>query len=167
MKKNLLKVFFVACLMVLTLTLASCGPAPKFDLEKAAENLERRDYWVSYEEDYDEETAPQIKEKLSASKSGEGITIIKFNDLRSAKLYYKNMKIGYEAELKDAKLQIKVLQWTKIRYAGKLDSDEMDDLDEEIEELKDDIEEFKKEYSYGRVGNIVWFGYKEAIKDTK
>ncbi len=167
MKKNLLKVFFVACLMVLTLTLASCGATPKFDLEKAAENLERRDYWVSYEEDYDDETAPQIKEYLSAHDGDQSITIIKFNDLRSAKLYYKIMKIEYETELKELKLELKAYRWEKIRYAGKLDSDDMDDLEEEIEELKDEIEDLKKEASYGRIGNIVWFGTKEAVEDTK
>ena len=167
MKKNLLKVFFVACLMVLTLTLASCGATPKFDLEKAAENLERRDYWVNYEEDYDDEDEPQIKEYLSAHDGDQSITIIKFNDLRSAKLYYKIMKIEYEAELKELKLGLKAYRWAKIRYAGKLDSDQKEDLQEEIDELKDELEEGKKEITFGRIGNIVWYGSEEAIKDTK
>ncbi len=166
MKKNLLKVFFVSCLMVLTFTLASCGATPKFDLEKAAENLERRDYRVYYEDDYDEDE-PYYKESLYASKSGESVSIMKFNDLRTAKLYYKALKLEHESGIKELKLQIRALQWEKLRYAGKLDSDQKEDLQEEIDELKDELEEAKKEVSYGRIGNIVWYGTEEAIKDTK
>ena len=183
MKKHLKKIFFAISLMVLTLTLASCGPSPKFNLEKAAENLERRDYRVSYEDDYDEDDIDEmmIKESLFAHDGDEEVTIYKFRDAGTAKAYIKAMKLQRQYEIDEIKYEIKLLQLEKkslihlmIRYAFKLEDDDFDDITEEIKDIQDEIKEcreeikdIKKEYSFGRIGKTVWVGTKEAIKDTK
>ena len=183
MKKHLKKIFFAISLMVLTLTLASCGPSPKFNLEKAAENLERRDYMVSYKDDYDEDDIDEmmIKESLFAHDGDEEVTIMKFRDVRTAKLYVKSMKLRRQYEIDEIKYEIKLLKIQKkalintmLRYAFKLESDDFDDIIEDIKDIQDEIKEcreeikdVKKEYSCGRMGKTVWYGTEGAIKDTK
>ena len=183
MKKHLKKIFFAISLMVLTLTLASCGATPKLNLEKAADNLERRDYWVSYEDDFDEDDYDEmmIKEALSAYDGDEEVTIMKFRDVRTAKLYVKSMKLQRQYEIDEVKYEIKLLQLEKkalintmLRYAFKLEGDDFEDIIEDIKDIQDEIKEcreeikdIKKEYSCGRMGKTVWAGTEGAIKDTK
>lgn len=169
MTKHIKKIFFVISLIMLTLTLASCGATPTFDLEKAAENLRERGYYVNYNDDYDDADYKDMKfkETLTASKNGEYVQIYKFNDLRTAKLYYKFSKSQRNNVIKTLKYEIKILRHLMIRYAFKLEAEDFEDIMEEIEDYQDQIKELKKEYVVGRFGNVVWYGNKEAIEDTK
>ncbi len=183
MKKHLKKIFFAISLMVLTLTLASCGATPKFNLEKAAENLKDEGYYVSYEDEFDEDDYDEmmIKEALSAYDGDEEVTIMKFRDARTAKLYLKSMKLRRQYEIDEIKYEIKLLKIEKkalintmLRYAFKLDGDDFEDIiedikdiQEEIKECREEIKDVKKEYSCGRMGKTVWYGTEGAIKDTK
>ena len=184
MKKHLKKIFFAISLMVLTLTLASCGPSPKFDLEKAAENLERRDYYVSYNDEFDEddyEEMMMVESLYAYDDDDEEVSIRKFRDVRTAKLYVKSVKLRRQFEIDYIKLEIKLLKTernvlinTMLRYAFKLESDDFEDIIEDIKDIQDEIKEcreeirkIKKEYTVGRIGKTAWSGTKEAIKDTK
>ena len=183
MKKHLKKIVFAVCLMVLTLTLASCGATPKLNLEKAADNLERRDYYVSYTDEFDEDDYEEMMmvESLYAYDGDEEVQMIKFKDAGTAKLYIKALKIRRQAEIdeiklemKAYKLEIRVLVHTMVRYAFKLESQDFEDIFEDIQDLQDDIKdcreeirEIKKEVSFGRMGKVVWYGTEEAVKDTK
>ena len=169
MTKHLKKIFFAISLIMLTLTLASCGATPKFNLENASENLRERGYYVNYNDDYDDadDEDMMLKETLTASKNGEYVQIYKFNDLRTAKLYYKALKTERNYEIKALKYEIKIMRHFMIRYAFKLEAEDFEDIMEEIKDLQDEIKELKKENVVGRIGNTVWHGTKEAIEDTK
>lgn len=171
MKTYLKRFSFVAVLIVLVLTLASCSPSPKLDLKKAAENLREKDYYVIYFGDYyfDEYDIDEmyLKEELRATDGGDYLHIYKFRDLRSAKLFYKTCKVEYNNEIETLKLEIKMNRNMLNRYPFKLTSLDKEDLQEEIKLLKEELKEFKKENVIGRSGKYVWVGTADAIKDSK
>ena len=163
-KRILALVLVIACVV----PFVACAK-PKLNVEKAKENLEAADYLVYVNDDLD---MPYIEEMLTASK-GTGderteITIVKFADAKSAKLYYQGLKLEIEQDIESAKLELKTYKRIITKYGDDLDSDEVDDLKDEIKELEEKIEELKEDLKeIGRSGKYVWVGDKEAVKATK
>ena len=178
MKKILAKLLAAALVVVMVLTLVACGAKPELDFDDAAENLEDNGYTVNYtDEDLD---VPYAK-RLYAYDDDNSLVIIEFQDTKSAKLYYENIKMEYDWEIDELKLELEALELEKETYEHiieeydrDLSNDEIDDYEEEIDDIEDDIKEIEKEikkmkedYSFGRSGKIVWAGSVDAIEDSK
>ncbi len=180
MKTILAKLLAVALIVVMVLSLASCGAKPELDLEDAAENLEDKDYLVRYIDDKDELELNEVA-TLYASNDDDFLRVVEYKDAKSAKLAYEEIKMEYDLEIQEIKveieaieLEIKFYEHMLDEYDKDLDSDDIDDLEEEIDDLNDEIkdleknlEKYKEEYSYGRSGKFVWAGTVDAIEDSK
>ena len=178
MAKKLIALFvLVATLFVF----ASCSMPPKFDLEKAEDNLEDHDYTVQYTDDADD-LDEGMKELLYAYKSDEDdddrdyLYVAKFETMKLANLYYKQLKLNfktekdeYEAEIAALKLQIKIAKYELKKYGDDSgwDDDDIDDMQDELKELKEEFKEYKKDYKFGILGKTVWYGTAKALKDSK
>ncbi len=166
MKKLL--TLFLALVMTFTcaLTFSSCG-RPEFDLKDAKKALEREDYSVYQIDDYDDTETPYIVESLSARNGDDFLYIYIFESSSMAKLYLESIEMQYEHELEEMKLELKTLKKTVKKYEKELDDDVLDKLEDEIDDLEDEIEEGKDELVFGRSGKKVWYGTKDAVKDSK
>ena len=176
MKKLVALLLVVSTLFIF----ASCSMPPKLDLEKAADNLEDEDYFVTYVDDEDKLPAG-IVERLYAYGDDDDddqdyLMILKFETLQSARLYYKQLKLKYKEEITDYKEQIKALkleiktakyELRKFDDDSDWDDDDIDDLKEELEDLREEFKEFKKDSKFGIMGKTVWAGTKGALKDSK
>ena len=170
MKKILTMMLALAMLLGCVASFASCGlfnPKPKLNLEKAADALEDEDYMVSYSDEVEDDT-PYIKERLYAVNGDDSITMIKFADAKSAKLYYKEVKLANKQEIEEYELRLKFMKNILKKYEDDMSSAEIDDLEDEIKDIEDEIEDLEEASKYfGRSGKIVWVGTKGAIKDAK
>ena len=183
MKKTLLRIFALVLTLCTVFSLASCfAPKPKLDLEAAKENLEDEDYIVSYVDDEDVLDTNVAERLVARDEDGEtALTVVVYSDAKSAKIAYKIQQLNYDYQIEAYNMQIdyyeleiKALK-NKIRaYDDELKSDEIDALEEKIEEyeddvddLKDELKEYKKDYVIARRGKTLWYGYKDAIKDSK
>ncbi len=164
MKNTMKKLLVLMLAMVCVLGLVACAPAPVMDLDDASDNLEDEDYTVFYNEDGDESEG--IEETLYASNDDDHLIIIRFKKASTAKLYYKNLKNTHNRELKSIKANIKYQENLLKNYDGDMDSDTEDYYEDSIKEKEKDIKE-SKEYVYGIRGKTVWYGTKDAIKDSK
>jgi len=165
MKKLLTITLALAMLLGCIAMFASCGAKPKLDLEDAADALEDEDYTVTYEDEMD--SFPNIEEYLTAYNDDDSITMIKFADTQSAKLYYEKLKMEYKYEMDEIELEIKSAKHTIKKYEDDLKNDEIDEIEDEIKDLEKELKEMKKDRVFGRSGKIVWFGTESAVKDTK
>ena len=164
MKKILVVLLALAMLVSCVAIFASCGAKPQLDLEKAKDALEDADYDVSYEDDMSDYT-PYIEEYLEAGDDDDNeITIIRFADTKTAKLYYQSLKLERDYDIDTLKLQIKQAKHQLKKYEDDLSSDEIDALEDEIKELEKELEDMKDDYIIGRSGKVVWVGTKDAIK---
>ena len=174
MKKTIIRLIALVFVVCFAFSLASCfEPKPLIkDLEKAAENLEDEDYMVRYTDDEDELSVGQV-EKLTAYKYGddyddyETLTVIVFEDTKSAKLYYEAEKLDFDRELESYEIELKKYEHLLNKYEDDLDSDAIEEIEDEIKELEKAIEEYKDTYVVGRSGKTVWAGTKDAIEDSK
>ena len=181
MKRKLAVLLALAMLIGCVALFASCGAKPELDLEKAKDALEDEDYTVYYEDDMSDDV-PYIEEYLSARDDDDNsITIIRFADAKTAKLYYNTLKIDRDneiaeikADIKSLKAEIKASEQILKKYEDDMKSDEIEALEDEIEELEDEIkdlekelEDMKEDYVLGRSGKVVWTGTKDAIKASK
>jgi len=169
MKKILTVLLAMAMLLGCVAMFASCGnqgPKPKLNLEDAADALEDEDYSVHYEDDEDNLGAGVV-ESLSAYKDDDGLYITKYASSATAKLYFEKFKFQYEMQIKSIKLQIKEKEHLLKKYEDDLDNDDIDDLEDDIKDLEKELEELEDEACFGRSGKYVWYGTKDAIKDSK
>ena len=164
MKKFLTLMLAVLMLVGSVVVLSSCGAKPKLNLEKAEEALKDNDYMVSYSDDVDE---AGVEESLYAYKEGNSLVIIKFAKSSTAKLYYQQMKMEQEYEIKSLEFEIKAAKHMLDKYEKELDSDEIDELEDEIKELEKELEEYEEDSVIGRSGKYVWYGTAKAVKDSK
>ena len=164
MKTKLLAI----CLILATLfCITSCGAKPKLNFEKAQKNLEDKDYMVMFSDDEDD-LKPGMAAYLSASDGDENrLVMIEYKDLKSAKLAYKEYKLSIESKIEEKELEIKELKNILKKYDADLDSEAIDNCEDEIKELQDEIKDLKKETLYGRSGKIFWYGTKDAVKASK
>ena len=174
MKKTIIRLIALVFVVCFAFSLASCfAPKPLIkDLEKAAENLEDEDYMVRYTDDEDELSVGQV-EKLTAYKYGddyddyETLTVIVFEDTKSAKLYYDELKTRLDYQKEYMELYIESLEHQLKKYEDDLDSDEINEIEDTIKELNKALEKVEDEYVIGRSGKTVWAGTKDAIEDSK
>ena len=64
-------------------------------------------------------------------------------------------------------LYIESLEHQLKKYEDDLDSDEINEIEDEIKELNKALEKVEDEYVIGRSGKTVWAGTKDAIEDSK
>lgn len=167
--KKLLAALLVLTMLVCTLALTSCGAKPELDLDDAKDALEDAKYTVMVEDDKDNLDMPGLVEMLSArDEDGENyLYIYVFDNTKTAKLFYEQMKLQYDAEVEITELEIKYYEHVLDKYEDDLESDEIDEYKDEIKELKKDLEETKDEHCYGRSGKTVWVGTKKAVEASK
>lgn len=155
MKKILSMLLVIATMLTVCMSLVACGgPKPKLDLDKAKENLKDKGYCVEIideEEDivYAAGYAGYAIEVilLAEDRSREdSICIMKFKTSKDARMYYKNI----------TSLQ-KLHEYILKKFGRDMDDAEKDLLEEMIE----------RENVKGYWGKYVWFGTKDAIKDTQ
>ena len=167
MKRKLAVLLALAMLIGCVALFASCGAKPELDLEKAKDALEDEDYEVYYEDDMSDDV-PYIEEYLRAYDDDDNsITIIRFADAKTAKLYYQELKLQRDYEIDSLKLEIKALKNQLKKYEDDFNSDEIDEIEDEIKDLEKELEEMKEETVIGRSGKVVWTGTKDAIKASK
>lgn len=185
MKKTFRSLVAVVLLLCTIFTISSCSlfSRPPRDLEKAADNLEDEDYYVRYYDDEDDIYIPGVVEYLSASdEDGENyLTVLVFKTSKAASLYKQSVKMSLDHEMEEIKNkieeykhEIKMLEYTLKKFDDDLDSDEIDEIEEEIDYYEDRIKEYekelkelKKETVIGKSGKTIWFGTKDALKDSK
>ena len=166
MKNNLKKTVFALALLAPAMVFTSCAPSPELDLRDAQDNLEDNDYFVTIN---DNEAYLELNQEqmLYAYHGDDSITIIEYKDAKSARLAYEAIKLEYDNGIKEIKLEIKCLEHLLAKYEKELNSDEIDDLEDEIKELNKDLEDAKEERVFGRFGKFVWMGTADAVKDSK
>ncbi len=157
----------VLLLICSLLSFCSCASRPLLDLKEAAENLEDEGYVVTYNDDA-EDSDPSEQEYLYAyGDSDDRLVITVFTHSRMATLRYESLKMSYENNIDSIKLQIETLKYEIKKYGDDLDDDELDELEDELDELEDELEYYKEDYCIGKSGKTVWYGTKDAIKDSK
>ena len=164
MKNTIKKLLELTLALVFVLGLVACAPAPKMDLEDAQENLEDEDYYVYYSEDGDESEG--IEESLYGYNDDDMIVVVRFAKASTARLYYSQMVSSKNRELKSSKTYLKYKEHILKTYSDDMDSDMEDSLEDSIENLEDEIKE-TKDIVIGMRGKVVWYGTKDAIKDSK
>ena len=171
MKKLLTGLLAIAMLLSCICILSACSvPKPELDLKDAAEALEDEDYHVYY---YDDEDMSgfnyAMEETLYAYDDDHDnyIRIMKFKSAASAKLYYKQVKEWNEFEQEAEKSYLEVMEHSLKTYEDNLSSDEIDELEDKIKDCKKTLKENEEDYVVGRSGVYVWYGTKDAIKDSK
>ena len=157
--------------LIVVIILASLlfGPAkPNFDLEDAADNLEDEDYYVSYSDDEDELSVGTV-EKLTAYDDDNFLYVTVYATKKLADMAYEELKLELEREEEDLKREINHYKYLIKKFEDELDDrDKLDYYEEVLEELEDELEELKdSEYVFGQSGKKVWYGTKDAIKDSK
>ncbi len=184
MKKTVLKLIALVMMAAMVFSLTSClfTPKPKLDLKEAKKNLENEDYTVVHDDDSDELGIEETLSAYSGDKDdSDSLYIIVFEKTKLAKLRYDSIKLmidtqveEYKAEIEALEIELKALEYTLKKYEDDMKSDEIDALEEEIKETEDNIKDlekelkdFKEETVVGRSGKTVWFGTKDAIKDSK
>ncbi len=155
MKKILSMLLVLVTMLTVCMSLVACGgPKPNLNLDRAKKNLKDNDYEVEIcdgDEWEDVEDGALAMEEVLYADDEDGdnyIYIIKFKTTKDAKLYYK----AFENE--DA--WVKYLKYVLKKYGDDLDREDREEFEERIED-----------YSWGRSGKYVWYGTKDAIKDTK
>lgn len=162
--------FLVACVaLIISLNVFTYhGIKPELDLKDAKRNLEDNDYYVTIEDDKDD-LAPGVEEELRAYSDDydDRLYIYVYEDAAYAKKEYEYAKFEIEVEIENIKLQIEIAEYQLKHYDKDLSSEEIDELEDDLKELKQELEELQENYVYGRSGNIVWLGTKNAAEDSK
>ena len=161
------KLLALALIIVSIFSFASCSlfaAKPEFDLDDAKDALEDADYTVIYEDDLD---TPGIKEYLRAYDSKDNsLTIIVFEDAKLANLAYQQQKLEFEYDKDELELEIKANEHRLDKYEDDLDSADIDSIEDDIKDMNKELKEMK-DYVIGKSGKTIWYGTKDAIKDSK
>ena len=166
MKKFLSLLLATAMILGCMLTLSSCAFAekPELDLEDAQENLEDEDYHVSYEDDVDD---AGYEEMLYAYNDKEdSLRVVVFSDSKLADMYYDTVKAQLKYQKETVEREIKMMEHLLKKYDDDMDSDEVDEMKDEVKELKKELKKFD-DVVIGKSGKTVWYGTKDAVKDSK
>ena len=170
MKKILSMLLVVVMLATCIMALSACAPKPALkDLEEVAETLEDADYYASYSDDEDYLGIGMVERLYAYDKDDDSdntLVIIVYESAKLAKIAYKEAKLNLEMEEKELKLEIKKIETILKEYSGELKSAEIDAYEDELKDLEEELELYK-EYVVGISGKTVWYGTKEAIKDSK
>ena len=161
MTKTIKNLFVIILLLSLGFILTSCGgqgPKANLDLEKAAENLEDEDYFVTFEDDEDE-LGVGVVQMLNARNDDDFLYVTEYEDSKSAQIAFDIRKQNYNAQVEQLKLEIQVYEHQLKKYE--------DDLEDEIKELTKKLEELEEDYCFGISGKFVWYGTIDAIEDSK
>lgn len=159
--KKILSIFLVLVTMLaMCMSLVACGlKKPNLDFEDAAKNLERKGYNVVliYEDGYGSHIGYAIKNYISASEEdGDNyIYIYEFKTAKAARLYYNFIKMDYGKGSAIYKFYKRLLR----KYGDDMEREDRKDLEDYIEEMEEEV--------CGRSGKYVWYGTKDAAKDTK
>ncbi|MBR2967822.1 MAG: hypothetical protein IKC35_03480 [Clostridia bacterium] len=150
-------------------TFTACAPRPKFDFEKAKENLEAAELIVTlheYEDDYEE------VRRLSAYKidvlgdDDMELTIYEYTKAQFANLNYKAAKMELDMTIEALKLEKEALK-LRLKHDESLDEEDKAELEEDLLDVEKEIEKYKN-YVIGKSGKYVWIAScKEIIKLTK
>jgi predicted nucleic acid-binding Zn-ribbon protein len=163
-KRILAFVLVIACVV----PFVACAK-PQLNLEKAEANLKEADYTVTVKEDPStgvEVMLVAVKDVLS--KDAKGVTIMKFETVKLAKLYYQAKVMETEQEIEQLELRIKTIKHMLNKFEDELSSDEIDSYNDSIKEAKAEIEELKEDLkTTGRSGKYVWEGDKDSIKASR
>jgi hypothetical protein len=177
MKKFLTILICVVTIVACALSMAGCSlfvPKPEKDLETAKTNLEEAEYEVDYEvysATTDIMNNDGIEEYLSASKdveNGEDIELSVYicASTALAKAYYKQLKTMLGNQKDMVKAYIAQIEAMLDEYEYSLSETDKKQLHDDLADYKETLEEYN-DVVYGRSGNMVWVGHKEAIKASK
>jgi hypothetical protein len=165
--KNIIKKSIALLLVLVSLFIvSSCSlftPKPNMDLEDAEDNLKDEDYFVVY----NDEGSAGIKENLVAYDDDNYLVIIYCETAKMANLQYRYYELNHERQIESYELKIKEYNYILSKFDKDLTSDEIDQKEDELKEIEKKLEELKKNYVIGKSGKIVWYGTKDAIKDSK
>lgn len=164
MKKFIAMILAVVTILGCTVAFSSCTVRPDFDIDDAEDALKDEDYIVYVDDDAG---TAGIKQTLTATNGKDTVSIIWFEDFFMAKLYYQELKLQREYEIKETELKIKTIKKMLKKYDDDLKSTEVDYYEDELKDLQKELKELKKDYVIGRSGKKVWSGTKAAVKDTK
>ena len=167
MKKILSMLLALVMLVTCFMALSACAPRPYLkDLEEAAENLEDADYFATYTDDEDN-LGVGVVERLSAYDDDDNyLYVIVYASNKLASLSYEELKAELEAEKESTKREIERIKHILKKFDGELKSDEIDEYEDELKDLEEELEEYKN-FVIGKSGKTVWYGTKDAIKDSK
>ena len=145
--------------------LSNIGTKPELDISDAMNALEDEYYEVKDRSDSILEVG--MEESFYASKGESYFTMISFETEELAKIYYKGLKLEYDSELENIKLQIEYYEYLLENYEDELDSDEIDEYEDEIKDLQKELDEMENELSCGISKNVVWYGNNDAAEATR
>ena len=167
MKKILSMLLAVVMLATCFMALSACAPRPYLkDLEEAAENLEDADYFATYTDDEDYLDVGEV-ERLTASDDDDNILyVVVYASNKLASLSYEELKASLEAEKESTKREIERIKHILKKFDDELESAEIEKYEDDLEELEEELEEYKN-VVIGKSGKTVWYGTKDAIKDSK
>ncbi len=172
MKKIISAILVLVMLAGCAVMLASCSK-PELDFDKAKEALEANDYEVQLMEEASdipllgEELVGVVQVLFAMEGTDDMLVIIEFEKAKTAKLYLKSIELMKNRIIEYAELEIKNYEHIISKYENELKSDEIDEYEDQIKDLKDEIEETEENMVYGRSGNIIWIGTKDAVEATR
>ena len=136
------------------------------DLEAAKANLEDADYSATYTDDEDYLGVGEV-ERLTASDDDDNILyVVVYASNKLANLTYEELKANLEAEKESTKREIERIKHILKKFDDELKSAEIDKYEDELKDLEEELEEYKN-FVIGKSGKTVWYGTKDAIKDSK
>ena len=167
--KKLFAALLALTMLVGMFALTSCNKAkPELDLEKAEKALEDAKYTVVVADKKEDIDMPGVEKMLRAyDEKGENyLYMYVFEDAKTAKLFYQQMKVSYDQAIEELELEIKYYEHILDTYKDDMDSDAIDDMEDELKDMKEELEEYKEDYSFGRDGKTVWNGTVKAVEAT-
>ena len=167
--KKLFAALLALTMLVGMFALTSCNKAkPELDLEKAEKALEDAKYTVVVADKKEDIDMPGVEKMLRAAdeKYENHLYIYVFEDAKTAKLFYQQMKVSYDQQIEQLELEIKYYELILDTYKDDMDSDAIDDMEDELKDMKEELEEYKEDYSFGRDGKTVWNGTVKAVEAT-
>ena len=166
--KKLFAALLALTMLVGMFALTSCNAKPELDLDEAKKELEAAEYTVVVADKKEDIDMPGVEKMLRAyDEKGENyLYMYVFEDAKTAKLFYQQMKMSYDQQIEQIELEIKYYEHILDTYKDDMDSDEIDDMEDELKDLKKDLEEYKDDYNFGRDGKTVWNGTVKAVEAT-
>ena len=142
------------------------------DLEAAKTNLEDAEYTVIHmtKDGLSGALLPDgVVEMLSASKDNDdndGIVIMILESDELAKIRYNELKAQFEYSKKIAQIRIDEIKYTMEHDKAELSEDELKEMSEELDDLKEELKDINS-FSLGRSGATIWYGTRNAAKDSR
>lgn len=160
MKRILSFILVVVTMIVACSSLVACGGRPKFNFDVAEKNLKENGYTINHSTEKKDffrlgNIGYAIEEYLSAKKGGDSIVIIKFKTVKDARLYYALKKEEIAKGESEYRLNKRLLR----KYGDEMSREKRNSLERYINDFDERV--------WGRSGKYVWYGTKDAAKDTK